>query len=127
MNNGGKGYRLDRLMAHLKSAHKDELIDDGSRTLLEMGFFHGVAAASDYTLASAAGLDNLVSAPANGQAIATSDLLATTPAIATHSGIAEWGHDLDGQQFWRLFRQQVDAIIKANSAAQVIPSAEVIA
>ncbi len=31
--NRGKRYSLDRLMAYLKSAHKDELIDDGSRTL----------------------------------------------------------------------------------------------
>ncbi len=84
-------------MAHLKSAHKDERIDDGSRTLLEMGFSRGVAAASDSTRASAAGPDNFLTAHANGQAIATSDMPATTPAIATHPATVEWGHDLDGQ------------------------------
>ncbi len=98
-------------MAHLKSSHKDALIDDGSRTLLELRFSRGVAAASDSTLASAAGLDHLPTDDDNGQAIATSDVPATTPAISTHPATAEWGHDLDGQQFWRKFRQQVDAII----------------
>jgi len=127
INNGGKGYRLERMMAHLKSSHKDALIDDGSRTLLALGFSRGVAAASDSTHVSAAGLDNLPTAHANGQAIATSDLPATTTAISTHLATDEWGHDLDGQQFWRKFRQQMDAIIKANSIAQVIPSAEAIA
>jgi hypothetical protein len=29
-----------------------------------------------------------------------------------------------GEQFWRLFRQNLDTIIKANAAAQVIPCAE---
>jgi hypothetical protein len=95
-----------------------------------MGFSRGVAAASDSTPASAAGPDNYIIALANGHAIAISDLLAPTPAIATHLATAEWGHDLDGQQFWRMFRQHADAIIKeiikANSAAQVIPSAEAI-
>ncbi len=65
MNNDGKEYRLDMLMVHLKSKHKDELIDDGSRTLLEMGFSRGVAAASDSHHASAAGPDNLHTAHAN--------------------------------------------------------------
>jgi hypothetical protein len=114
-------------MAHLKSVHKNELIDDGSRTLIEMGFFRGIAAASDSTPASAAGPDILLTKPVNGQTIATSDLPTTTPAIATHPATVEWGHNVDGQQFWRIFRQHVDAIIKANSAAQVIPSAEAIA
>jgi hypothetical protein len=67
INNGGKGYRLDRLMAPLKSDHKDELIYDGSRTLLEMGFSRGVTAASDSTPAPAAGPDNSLTARANEQ------------------------------------------------------------
>ena len=32
-----------------------------------------------------------------------------------------------GEQFWRLFRQNLDIIIKANAAAKVIPCAEIIA
>jgi hypothetical protein len=36
-------------MAHYKSVHKDDLIDDDSRTLLEMSFSRGVAGASDST------------------------------------------------------------------------------
>ena len=96
-NNGGKGYRLDRMMAHLKSAHKDELIDDGGRTLLEMGFSRGVVAASDSDPISVAGPDNLSATPTNGQAIATSEIPATKPAITTHLATAEWEHDLDGR------------------------------
>ncbi len=105
MNNGGKGYRLDKLMAHLNSTHKDELIDDGNRTLLIVGFSRWVAAASDSTLASAAGPYHFLTSPFNRQAIVRSDLPATKPAVAIHRATAKWGHYLDGQQFWRLFRQ----------------------
>jgi hypothetical protein len=101
INNFGKGYRLERLVAHCKSAHKNDVIDDGNMTLRESGFSRGVTAASESSVASAAGLyyirASLASRPSTTQA------LAFGPAIATHLGTAEWGRDLDGRQFWRLF------------------------
>ncbi len=36
--NDGRGYRMDRLQHHLKSIHKNEMIDDNVRTLFDVGF-----------------------------------------------------------------------------------------
>ncbi len=57
INNCGKGYRLDRLMAHYQSVHKDALIDGGSRTLLDMGFSRRAPAASASNEVASAGQD----------------------------------------------------------------------
>ena len=111
--NSGNGYRLDRLMAHYKSAHKNDLNEDGSRTLLDLGFSRVVAVENEPSIAYAAGLDHIHTTPISRPT--TTQALAFGPAIATHSATVEWGHDLDGHQFWRIFRQQVDAIIKANA------------
>ena len=71
-NNCGEGYRLDRLMAHYQSVQKDALIDEGSRTLFDMGLSRGAHAASASNEAASAGQD-LVGyehpAHANGPAI----------------------------------------------------------
>ncbi len=37
-NNDGRGFRLDRLQRHLKSIHKNEMIDDNVQTLFDVGF-----------------------------------------------------------------------------------------
>ena len=54
-NNYGKGYRLDRLMAHYQSMHKDDLIDEGGRTIFDMGFGRGAPATSASNEAASTG------------------------------------------------------------------------
>jgi hypothetical protein len=115
-------------MAHYKSVHKDDLIDDDSRTLIKMGFSRGAAGASDSTSATVAGpchIEPRITAHASGPSI--TQAIAFSPIIATLHVTAQRGLDLDGLQLCRMSRQQVDAIIKTNSEAKVIPSAEVIA
>ena len=52
-----KGYRLDRLMAHYQSVHKDAPIDEGSRTLLDTGFTRREPDATGSNAAATAGQD----------------------------------------------------------------------
>ena len=56
-NNYGKGYRLDKLMAHYQYVHKDALIDEGSKTLLDTSFTRVAPAASGSNEAAIAGHD----------------------------------------------------------------------
>jgi hypothetical protein len=105
------------LIAHYKSAHKNDLIDDVNRTLLGLRFSRGVAAASDSTAASDAGPYHILTSPVIR--LATTQALAFGPDIATQPATTKWGLDLDGHQFWRIFRQYMDANIKANSSAIV--------
>ena len=125
-SNCGKGYRLGRLIAHYQSVQKDDLINERSRTLFDMGSSQATLAASASIEAASVGYDLVGSkhpAHANGPAITR----APTRAIPTFAATVEMQVHVVGDDFWRVLRQHVDTIIKANSAAKVIPSAEAIA
>ena len=103
----GKWYRLDMLMAHCQSVHTDALIDEGSRTLIDMDFTRASAAASGSNEAATAGQDLTrpdYFAHGNGPTIKQ----APTRWILTFVATVEGGGDLDGHQLWRVSRQQVD-------------------
>ena len=81
-------------MAHYKFIHKDELIDDDRRTLLDMGFSRGPPLVSDSTSALSTGPNKVQSrntTPIRGQAI--TQPLPFRPNIPSLFATAEW--DLD--------------------------------
>jgi hypothetical protein len=120
-NNDGRGYQMVRFQYHLKSMHKNKLIDNNVRTLFNVGFLReddGLTCGSDDGEASRAlPQGQLAQGQANEASSLVNDLAASAEIIP----------DVLGHKFWRLFRQQIDAIIKANATAKVIPSAEAIA
>jgi hypothetical protein len=87
-------------MAHYKSVHKDALINDESRTLLEMVFSHAPARANDSIVATVVGpyhmeprITTRVSGPTITQALLFGPTIATLPATVVR------GLDLDRLQF----------------------------
>ncbi len=130
----GINIRLDRFAAHIKSHHPDAC-GNGARSLLQMGFtrrnvraeatapdgdeHERMASVSLINASSVTGQDpqsQRIRQPSLPQATAA------TPSTAIAERIT-----VTGSMNFRAFAEQVDAVIKANSAAQVIPSAEAIA
>ena len=120
-NNDGRGYRLDKLQHHLKSVHTNELIDGNVRTLFDVGFLR-----EDDGLTCGFVGGEVSRALPQGQSAQGHANGASSP-VNDHDASAEIIPDVLGHQFWRLFRQRIDAIIKVNASAKVIHSAEAIA
>jgi hypothetical protein len=121
--NNGRGFRLDKLLNHFNAIHKNGLIDNNAKTLFDVGFHRedgGATGGEDDGVATADGVTphTIPQVLDNG----TTQLSIIIPAAS-----AEIILDCLGQQLWRLFRHQMDAIIKPNAADKVIPSAKVIA
>ena len=102
--------------------HKNELIDDNVRTLFDVGFLRddvGLTCGSDGGEASLA--------LPQGQLAAVGHAIGASASINDSAASAEIVPDVLGHQFWRICRQQIDAIIEKNAPAKVITSAESIA
>ncbi len=117
----GRNIRVDKIMAHCKSEHP-EAARDASRSLLSFGFTReGGRVTAPLLSVAYEGRQSHDVAPGSG-AFGEHDASASLLATATVER-----NMVSSNVNVRAFAQQVDAVIKANSAAQVIPIAKAIA
>ena len=126
--------RQSKLVSHIKDKHPECIPAEG-RSLLDMGFT---------TTRADVGPNGPESPPVDDDPIGPPDLSAaalvvdnpnlllgvvsrdTSATLQVPVATAERGVGM-GQEFWRFLTRSLDGVIKSNSTAQVIPSAEAIA
>jgi hypothetical protein len=124
--------RLDKLTSHIKDKHPECIPAEG-RSLLDMGFTTTRAddgpngpestLVDDDPMGPPDPSPDAIDNPNLSLGVVSRDTSATLQVpVAT----AERGVGL-GQEFWRSLTRSLDGVIKSNSTAQVIPSAEAIA
>jgi hypothetical protein len=142
-NNDGKGFRLDRLLNHIQGCHKDFLWMIAPAPCSMPDFSQAGVGANGHSDGPTSigthdgrGVGAAAAPPAApGAAISATRGASPVAKAPTKMGssflILAASTEIDnvetGEQFWRRFRQNLDTIIKANAAAQVIPCAETIA
>ena len=125
--------RLDKLMRHIKDKHPECILAEGI-SLLDMGFTMTraddgpkdpkLAPVEDDPMGPDLSADvDAIDNPNLSLGVVSRDTSATLQVPVT-TAEREVGM---GQKFWRSLTRSLDGVIKSNSSAQVIPSAEAIA
>ena len=124
--------RLDKLLIHIKAKHPESIPAKG-RSLLQMGFTRATPAPPTDLPDEVDGDGNESDETDDEGDTDGTPLVAASDAARRRSAAAQGQPDAAesiaslGQEFWRSIIRVMDSVIKSNSTAQVIPSAEAIA